>query len=621
MPIDVFVIHARGDAKTAMRIVRAVEARAWRCYAATRDGADTAEAADALEHARTVIVLLSAHAYADDGIGRQVDQAADRNAIMGTVTLDHQRAPQRLLLRTHRVARYDAAIGPIDQHMDGIIAFVAGLIAQASRARPKQSEDNEVRSMARTAAAARTPVDALPPTSFEMPPSRQKPELPPATRQLAPYWVAIIATVSIVGAVAFQQWISRTKKEKPEPPQRLSPQMRPAMEEAVRGVLAAVEAACARIDAIDAALRGMVSAPRDGVFDPGDHPDLPAGGPEDAERTGVRIRLLETQEALNILGTPLPPPAPGIESLVQRGAEVSVLMKFRARHHDASEPATAVRLLEKSRARLLKMEKDDAQTLEAARGRAVLALELARRYAQLVHVTGWRMIFPSRDVWSKEIEERVAKLARYGPRPFATMEEALLVQGSLETEAGVSEELVENAGEKDDLGNERPTSGEGPTTAAESRPDDALTGDVSAHDLIVAALAARAKGETETALSHFKRYAELFGSNDPVVGEYAAAAAAFTRGLDFLEVTGGLWIARVDPSSPAAAAGLKKADIVILADEAGVRSFADIQTLVKGCTGKGTIRIEILRPKAEGGYERIALEFKDDLAGIDLLPL
>jgi bifunctional DNase/RNase len=67
-------------------------------------------------------------------------------------------------------------------------------------------------------------------------------------------------------------------------------------------------------------------------------------------------------------------------------------------------------------------------------------------------------------------------------------------------------------------------------------------------------------------------------------------AAAFGAG-----VTSGAVVARVEPESPAAAAGIESGDIIVKANDSAIKTTGDLEKLVRASKTPATIRLEVVK--------------------------
>jgi hypothetical protein len=595
MPHEIYIAHAAADARVAVRLAAALEARNWHCWLAARDLPRAGRAGGAIEcavrEARVLVAIVSADAHASADVESELDWAASRGVPLLAVRLDASRAPRRTAGRLAKAPSYDARSGAFERHLEALVVFVAAALTKTPRA-------GDTISIA----------------------------APPAPRVLRPLRVALTTAAAIAliaSGVAFTRLLDRQERGPAlEAAPRLSAQMRPAVERAAATVVETLETVADRVELLAAALDARRFGPRAGRS-AADLADLEATVDGPAAHGAARAQLAGVRAALTEIAVPLAATRGGLEPLLQRGADVGVLMKFRARVDDVSEPVLLQRTLDAARRRLEAAIASEGETFEEELARAAerisVAVELVRHHGRLAFAAGLRLLDPAREQWPADACERLARLAVLGSSGYDSIDAVILAQAAMETEAARLEEEIArelDGATRDDerVAGAAATETAGATAAAEA------SGDVSWQSVIREALAARAAGDSVRSAAALRRYVELCGPKDPLAQRYADTAQALTAAAPALRLKGGLFLARVEPSSVAYGAGLRTGDVLIVFDDTDVSSFADLRRVVESSTARRDVPVELLRRDPAGAFQRHTLILKDDFRGVEMIP-
>lgn len=628
MPQDIFIAHAASDARQGLRLARAIEARNWRCWLVSRDfkgGIDGPELIDAaIRSSRMMVALGSAEAFASEEVEREISYAKSLAIPLAVVTIDQGRPPRRMHQLLAKAPHYDARDAAFDSQIDAIVAFTAGVLAGVAQpsttaARPMGfhsfSDRRHTEDLGRPGPRKNDPRQTPLPSALAE--ALREPRVTAPHKKWA--WMAMgLAVVAVIGAVALREIAPRLARNEPkQEPAKVSAQLRPAVTQAVDGLLVCLEAADSKLrDAQKALDRKHFALPDDGG-DAKVRADLAKADFDDIG--GRRARKTEIEDIVRMLDRDINAPEFALEPLLQRGAETSVLMKFRARLKDVGNPDLVVRALHRSIADLDTADAESPDRLLAVRERTTRAVELLDCYGRLAFVLAARLIAPARALWPEGAEARLRNLRTPDPRTFESEDHALVAQSSLETNAARLEEWI-----LANLEEESPpaaSTDETPVSSTVENPADEKTGDESFRETIQKAIEARAKGEEELAVALFRRYEERFGGDDPTAKDYVRHAVLLTQSSKTLGVRGGLFVAGLPKDSKLATAGLLARDIICLYDDVEIRSFDGLRRLLEGATGDHEITIEILRLDENGEWKRLTLKVVDAFTGVDLLPI
>jgi hypothetical protein len=141
MPHDVFVSYSSKDKPTADALVAMVERNGIRCWVAPRDilpGAEWgASIVEAINGSRVLVLVFSAFANDSPQIKREVERAVNREIPIIPFRIE-QVAPSGTLEYFISTPHWlDAFSGPLDQHLQQLVATLRGLVGGEGRAPPE----------------------------------------------------------------------------------------------------------------------------------------------------------------------------------------------------------------------------------------------------------------------------------------------------------------------------------------------------------------------------------------------------------------------------------------------------------------------------------------------------
>ena len=139
MGYDVFVSYSSNDRAIADAVVAALEAAGVACWTAPRDISPGEEWAEAiirgLNQSRAMVLVFSAHANQSPQIKREVERAVHRGMPLVPLRVDAARPVgsfEYFLMTPHWL---DASSPPFQQHLEGLVRSVKGLLSPGEPAR------------------------------------------------------------------------------------------------------------------------------------------------------------------------------------------------------------------------------------------------------------------------------------------------------------------------------------------------------------------------------------------------------------------------------------------------------------------------------------------------------
>jgi hypothetical protein len=140
MAFDVFISYAHQDKALADATCAKLESEGIRCWQAPRDIAPSADWAasivDAIESCRVMVLIFSGHTNRSRQIGREVQQAFDREKPVVPFRIENVTPEKSLRYYMDSVHWLDALTPPVEQHLQRLASAVQALLAAT------QSEDD-----------------------------------------------------------------------------------------------------------------------------------------------------------------------------------------------------------------------------------------------------------------------------------------------------------------------------------------------------------------------------------------------------------------------------------------------------------------------------------------------
>ncbi|HXG03351.1 MAG TPA: tetratricopeptide repeat protein [Candidatus Binatia bacterium] len=137
MSARIFISHASGDRRAAETVAAGFEARGLRCWIAPRDVPPGMSYADAilegLDASGVLVLLLSSRANASRHVHREVERAVAKGMPILPVRIEAATPAQALEYLVAGVHWIDAFPGPLEAHLEEIVAAVRRLLTGGSR--------------------------------------------------------------------------------------------------------------------------------------------------------------------------------------------------------------------------------------------------------------------------------------------------------------------------------------------------------------------------------------------------------------------------------------------------------------------------------------------------------
>ena len=133
MAHDVVISYSSKDKLQADAICHRLEERGIRCWIAPRDvglGEYAASIVEAIEAARVMVLVFSAHANESHHVRREVERAVSKGATIVPVRLEDTEMSKSLELYVGSMHWLDALTPPLEQHIDKLAADLKALLAQ-----------------------------------------------------------------------------------------------------------------------------------------------------------------------------------------------------------------------------------------------------------------------------------------------------------------------------------------------------------------------------------------------------------------------------------------------------------------------------------------------------------
>jgi hypothetical protein len=219
MTFDVFISYPHQDKAMADATCATLEAEGIRCWIAPRDISPSADWAtsivDAIDNCRVMILIFSGHTNRSKQIGREVQQAFEKDKPVIPFRIENVAPEKSLRYYMGPVHWLDALTPPVEDHLHRLASTVQALLT-ATQPDDGTREDRPVAAETREASKPASPhveeTRRLPRT--DTPPRFASGALhsPPATRPVA-RWAWIAAAVSAVvlmslGALLYAVWWS-----------------------------------------------------------------------------------------------------------------------------------------------------------------------------------------------------------------------------------------------------------------------------------------------------------------------------------------------------------------------------------------------------------------------------